>query len=220
MQQISISGSCQSTSTRSLYQALVSRSARTTCARSLYQDPSGPLYRDLLDHCLRILWNILCKISVSGCVCEDPFDHLYQDPIGPLAQDLVSGCCRTANARFGSPDLQFSRKSRAKRSFWKSGSAVFEEVSHKTLLLELRIFRVPFSRKSRIRRSFWKPGSSVFEEVSQNLLVYKILMQVVQKDPNRDPETEILQKWFYRILIEVVLQDLKQRSCTRCSIGS
>ena len=44
------------------------------------------------------------------------------------------------NVRFGSPDLQFSRKSRTKRSFWSSGSSVFEEVSHKTLLLEARVF--------------------------------------------------------------------------------
>ena len=99
------------------------------------------------------------------------------------------------NARFGSPELQFSRKSRTKRSFWKSGSSVFEEVSHKTLVLEPRIFSfrgslaqnarfgspdLQFSRKSRTKRSFWKSGSSVFEEVSQNLLVYNILMQVAQ----------------------------------------
>ena len=43
------------------------------------------------------------------------------------------------NARFGAPDLQFSRTSRRKRSFWSSGFSVFEEVSHKTLVLELRI---------------------------------------------------------------------------------
>ena len=73
------------------------------------------------------------------------------------------------NARFGSPDLQFSRKSRTKRSVWSSGSSVFEEVSHKTLGLELRIFSfrgslaqnarfgapdLQFSRKSRTKRSF------------------------------------------------------------------
>ena len=112
------------------------------------------------------------------------------------------------NARFGSPELQFSRKSRTKRSFWKSGASVFEEVSHKTLVLELRSFsfrgslaqnarfgapelqfsrksrfgspELQFSRKSRTKRSFWKSGSSVFEEVSQNLFVYNILMQVAQ----------------------------------------
>ena len=65
------------------------------------------------------------------------------------------------NARFGAPDFQFSGTSRIKRSFWKSGSSVFEEVSHKTLVLEVRVFSL---------------------EVSQNLLVYKILMQVAQKD--------------------------------------
>ena len=93
------------------------------------------------------------------------------------------------NARFGSPDLQFSKKSRAKSSFWKSGSAVFVEVSHKTLLLELWIlsFRgslaenarfgspdLQFSRKSRRKRSFWKSGSSVLEEVSQKTFVLEL----------------------------------------------
>ena len=77
--------------------------------------------------------------------------------------------------------------SRKKRSFWKSGSSVFEEVSHKTLL---------------------------FEAVSQNSLVYKILMQVVHKDP----DTEILRQRSCRSgptgsLIEVVYRILMQRSC-------
>ena len=90
------------------------------------------------------------------------------------------------NARFGSPDLQFSWKSRIKRLFWKSRSSVFVEVSHKTLVLELRIlsFRgslaenarfgspdLQFSRKSRTKRSFWSSGSSVFEEVSHKTLL-------------------------------------------------
>ena len=50
----------------------------------------------------------------------------------------------------------------------------------------------PFSWKSRIKRSFWKSESSVFLEV------YRLLIQVVQKDP----DSEILQKWSYRILIQ------------------
>ena len=93
------------------------------------------------------------------------------------------------NARFGSPDLQFSRKSRRKRLFWKSRSSVFEEVSQNLLALEVRIFSfrgslaqnarfgapdLQFSWESRIRRSFWKPGSSVFEEASQNLLALEV----------------------------------------------
>ena len=44
-------------------------------------------------------------------------------------------------ARFGAPDSPFSWKSRIKRSFWSSGFSVFVEVSHKTLVLELRIVR-------------------------------------------------------------------------------
>ena len=119
------------------------------------------------------------------------------------------------NARFGSPDLQFSRKSPTKRSFWSSGASVFVEVSHKTLVLELRIFSfrgslaqnarfgspdLQFSRKSRTKHSFWKSGSSVFEEVSQNLLVYNILMQVAQN-------WILTQRSWDRDLAEVVLQD-------------
>ena len=37
------------------------------------------------------------------------------------------------NVRFGSPDLQFSRKSRTKRSFWSSGFAVFEDPEYALL---------------------------------------------------------------------------------------
>ena len=144
------------------------------------------------------------------------------------------------NVRFGAPDLQFSRKSRTKRWFWKSGSSVFKEVSHKTFVLELRIFSyrgslaqnarfgaldLQFSRKSRSKRSFWSSGFSVFEEVSHKTLVLELRILSFRRslaqnarlqDPDasgpkgpcyRDPETEILQKWSYRILIEVVLQD-------------
>ena len=93
------------------------------------------------------------------------------------------------NARFGAPDLHFSRKSPTKRSFWKSGASVFEEVSHKTLVLELRSFsfrgslpqnarfgapELQFSRTSRTKRSFWSSGASVFEEVSHKTLVLEV----------------------------------------------
>ena len=137
------------------------------------------------------------------------------------------------NARFGSPELQFSRKSRTKRSFWKSGSSVFEEVSHKTLVLELRSFsfrgslaqnarfgapELQFSRKSRTKRSFWKSGSSVFEEVSHKTLVLEVrifsfrgslaefarLQYLDASGPKLDPNTEIL----------------RQRSCRSGPTGS
>ena len=51
----------------------------------LYQDPIGALVRDL---CIKILWDNLCKISVSGSLCEDPLGHLYRDPALALVQDL------------------------------------------------------------------------------------------------------------------------------------
>ena len=137
------------------------------------------------------------------------------------------------NARFGSPDLQFSRKSRTKRSFWKSGSSVFEEVSHKTLVSELRIFsfrgslaqnarfgspELQFSRKSRTKRSFWKSGALVFEEVSHKTLVLELrifnfrgslaefarLQYLDASGQKVDPNTEIL----------------RQRSCRSGPTGS
>ena len=137
------------------------------------------------------------------------------------------------NARFGSPELQFSRKSPTKRSFWKSGSSVFEEVSRKTLVLELRSFsfrgslaqnarfgapELQFSRKSRAKRSFWKSGSSVFEEVSHKTLVLEVrifsfrgslaefarLQYLDASGPKLDPNTEIL----------------RQRSCRSGPTGS
>ena len=127
------------------------------------------------------------------------------------------------NARFGAPDLQFSRKSRTKRSFWSSGSSVFEDVSHKTLVLEVRIFSfrgslaqnarfgapdLQFSRKSRTKRSFWSSGSSVFEEVSHKTLVLELrifnfrgslaefarLQYLDPHGPKVDPNTEILRQ--------------------------
>ena len=42
------------------------------------------------DLCIKILWDNLCKISVSGSLCDDPLDPLYQDPVGALVQDLCS----------------------------------------------------------------------------------------------------------------------------------
>ena len=137
------------------------------------------------------------------------------------------------NARFGAPDLQFSRKSPTKRSFWKSGSSVFEEVSHKTLVSELRIFsfrgslaqnarfgspELQFSRKSRTKRSFWKSGALVFEEVSHKTLVLELrifnfrgslaefarLQYLDASGPKVDPNTEIL----------------RQRSCRSGPTGS
>ena len=64
----------------------------------LYQDLVGPLVQDL---CIRILLDNLCKICVSGSLCEDPLDHLYQDPVG----SLLSRSCRTTSARSLSQDL-------------------------------------------------------------------------------------------------------------------
>ena len=85
-------------------------------------------------------------------------------------------CERLAQfARFGAPDSPFPWKFQRKRSFWASGRSVFEEVSQKMLVLEVRIFSfrgslsenarfgsldLQFLRMSRRICSFWKSGSS------------------------------------------------------------
>ena len=91
----------------------------------LHLDPVGALVQDLSAHCIRILQDNLCKICVSGslCECEDPLDHLHQDPAVALVQDpcyqdtcarslyqdsvgsLLSGSCTTTSARSLSQDL-------------------------------------------------------------------------------------------------------------------
>ena len=120
------------------------------------------------------------------------------------------------NARLGAANFHFSGKSRKKRSFLKSGSSDFEEVSHKALLLEVRIFSFRGSLAELAR------------------LKYKTLMQVVQKDPNTEilsgtrilihwSTRILLYKWSYRILLQVVQKDphteiLRQRSYHRILI--
>ena len=68
-----------------------SGSCRTSCARSLYED-------------------LLHKISLSGCLQQDPVGPLVQDLSGSLVQDLsvrmsASGSCRTSCARSLYEDL-------------------------------------------------------------------------------------------------------------------
>ena len=85
------------------------------------------------------------------------------------------------NARFGDLALHFWRKSRTKRSFWRLGASLLEEVSYETLVLETWRFTfggslvrnarfgdlaLHFWRKSRTKRSFWRLGTSLLEEVS------------------------------------------------------
>ena len=135
-------------------------------------------------------WNLSLRISLRG-QCSISYDlgswfrgrRSTSETCFHFRGSLVQNAC------FGAPDLQFSRKSRTKRSFWKSGASVFEEVSHKTLVLEVRIFsfrgslpqnarfgapELQFSRKSPTKRSFWSSGASVFEEVSHKTLVLEV----------------------------------------------
>ena len=86
------------------------------------------------------------------------------------------------NARFGSPGLEFSRKSRRKRSFWKSGTSNSSSVSQN--LRRIFSFRRSLAENARFGSldlqflpmscSFWKSGSSVFEEVSKKTLLFPL----------------------------------------------
>ena len=93
------------------------------------------------------------------------------------------------NARFGSVDSQFLRKSHGKRSFWKVWILSFCESPGKAFVLEVWSFsfcecpvknaRVgsvdcQFLRMSRGKRSFWNFGSSVFAKVSWKTLVVEV----------------------------------------------
>ena len=90
------------------------------------------------------------------------------------------------NARFGDLAVHFWRKSCTKRSFWRLGTSLLEEVLYETLVLETWHFTfggslvrnarfgdlaVHFWRKSCTKRSFWRLGTSLLEEVSYETLI-------------------------------------------------
>ena len=88
----------------------------------------------------------LRRVAFLELELEDPFAWPVQHFVWPRV--MISW-----QAQYFWNMLPFSWKSRTKRSFWSSGSSVFEEVSHK--------------------RSFWSSGSSVFGEVSHKTLVFE-----------------------------------------------
>ena len=103
--------------------------------------------------------------------------------------------------RFGDLALHFWRKSCTKRSFWRLGASLLEEVSYEALVLEtwrfsfggslvrsarfgdlalvleswrfsrFGVLALHFWRKSRTKRWSWRLGASVLEEVSYEALV-------------------------------------------------
>ena len=123
---MSASGSCRTTCARSLYEGLLSKISLAGC---LHQDPVGPLVQVLcmwsscarsLCHglCTRILYDHLCKTTCARFLCAyllckiSLSGSLHQNPVGPLVQDLcmrvlmsASGSCRTSCARSLSADL-------------------------------------------------------------------------------------------------------------------
>ena len=100
------------------------------------------------------------------------------------------------SARFGDLLLHFWRKSRTKRSFWRLGASLLEEVSYEALVLETWCFTFGGSlvrsarfgdlvlhlwstersfwrlgASTRTKPSFWRLGTSLLEEVSYEALV-------------------------------------------------
>ena len=73
------------------------------------------------------------------------------------------------SAGLGDLALQFWRKSRTKRSFWRLGASLLEEVSYEALVLEswrfsrFGVLALHFWRKSRTKRWFWRLGASLVE---------------------------------------------------------
>ena len=97
--------------------------------------------------------------------------------------------CLVWNARFGSFDSHFLGMSRAKRSFWKSKSSFFANVSCETLVLQVQSLtfceclvwnagfassKSHFLRMSRVKRLFWRSTFSLFANVSCETLVLEV----------------------------------------------
>ena len=103
---------------------------------------------------------------------------------GDLTWRFTFGGSLVRSARFGDLALHFWRKSRTKRSFWRLGASLLEEVSYEAFVLETFTFggslvrnagcgdlALHFWRKSRTKRSFWRLGASLLEDVSYETLV-------------------------------------------------
>ena len=93
--------------------------------------------------------------------------------VQPFA-DIVRVGCAVA--------LHFWRKSRTKRSFWRLGASLLEEVSYEKLVLETWRFTFGGSlvRNARFRdksRIFWRLGASLLEEVSYETFVLETLVR-------------------------------------------
>ena len=100
---------------------------------------------------------------------------------------MIVGGSLVRNARFGDFDTRLLEEVACvtKRSFWRLGASLLEdvscetfgdfdtrlleEVSYETLVLET--LTRDFWRKSRSQRSFWRLGASLLEEVSRTTLV-------------------------------------------------
>ena len=97
----------------------------------------------LFDSCEGLrFWNLNLRISLRG---QRKFRMTYSHDFVADAVLLKSETCfhfswKSENARFRkSGSSVFEDEVSQKRSFWKSETSVFEEVSHKKLVLELRI---------------------------------------------------------------------------------
>ena len=162
-------------------------------------------------------WNLNLRISLRGqCSISYDLGSWFRGRRSTSETYFHFGGGLAQNARFGAPDLQFSGKRSFNLSLAQNArfGAPDSQFSGRSCLHKNARFGSPelqFSRKSpRICSS-----CRILTQVAQRILTqrssHKDLAQVVPQDPDtlvqKDPDTEILQKWSYRILTQAVQKD-------------
>ena len=118
---------------------------------------------------------------------------------------------------------------------WSKGSShrdpetqILHKLSNRILIQLSNRIPIQWSRRIPIQRSCTCAPAGSWYKWSKGPW-YRDLVQVVLQNPDtsgpKDPDTEILYKWSYKILIQVVQNDphteiLRQRSCTSATTGS
>ena len=130
-----------------------------------------------------------CRVLKRRVKCE----------FGLCAGDPLRGSCVSTRDFWG--------KSRAKRSFWRLGASLLEEVLNETLVLETWRFTfgeslvrnvrfgdlaLHFWRKSRTKRSFWRLGALLLEEVSTKRSFWRLGASLLEEVSY---ETFVLETW-------------------------
>ena len=178
------------------YEALVLETWCFTFGGSLVRSARFGLHFWRKSRTKRLFWRLGCSLleEVSyGTLVLETWRFTFGGSLvrsARLTWRFTFGGSLVPNARFAYLALHFWRKSRTKRSFWRLGALLLEEVSYEALVLETWCFTfggslvrnarfgdlagdlaLHFWRKSRTKRSFWRLGASLLEEVSYETLV-------------------------------------------------